>query len=514
MTSNTQTLLKITLGSHFFRITKISPRAREAIMSFAKKYVKFSFTKLPNGRVVRVPSAVFGAATKDREEFRFHINQLPLFKKTLQLFFIYDHLIDYEVLPIPVGADVDLPFAPGYEPRDQQKDIINGILTNKGSPSNFVGLQTGKGKGFVSSYSISKLRKRIAIVVRPMYMYKWVEDIKKYLMIPEESILTVAGSKELKALLMMADQNMLDGISVIIISNKTMQRWFDLYEDYREKSLDLGYADVPENFFAKINAGVRLVDEAHLDFHLNFKLDLYTNIEKAIALTATLVDKDTFMEEMYDIAYPKESRLNGGPLHKYAHAYAVCYNLKEDRKVRTKDFRSGNYSHSSFESSIMSKPDFLESYLKVFHRIVQIGFMDDYKPGERCIIFCYSKEMCTHVVKKLSSIYPKLDIRRFVSEDPEENIYEPDICVSTLGSGGTAHDIQGLKTCIMSNAVDSLKSNIQALGRLREIPGLEVRFYYFVCNSVPKHVEYHKAKLQLLSSRAASVKELCLDFAV
>jgi superfamily II DNA or RNA helicase len=116
--------------------------------------------------------------------------------------------------------------------------------------------------------------------------------------------------------------------------------------------------------------------------------------------------------------------------------------------------------------------------------------------------------MCTEYTKVLKDRYPDLDVRRYVEDDPYENIIEADIRVTTVQSGGTAIDIPKLRVAIMTVSIDSPVSNLQALGRLRELKDRDVKFYYLYCVQIPKQVQYHRNRKLLFEPKVASVVEL------
>lgn len=496
-----KTLLTVVVGSNYFILKRLTPRAKQAAIEFSKKYIKYGLVKVQRNKFSRAAIAVFGAATKDREEFRFHINQFKEFLDFFDRNFINEKLIEFIRKDIPKSDNINVKIRPEWILRDDQLPVLEYLLDNT-TRSKLVGLQTGKGKSLISMKAVSEIGKKTAIIVRPMFIYKWVGDVQKYLDIATERIMVVQGSKDLMALLQLAENNQLDDIDIFIISNKTLQMWIKLYEHKRKHILDLGYACLPEDLFEQLKVGIRLIDEVHLDFHLNFKLDLYTNVEKSISLSATLVNKDAFMEKVYEIAYPASERFKTPLLDRYIDAKAVIYYLADDRKVRASEYGSTNYSHSAFEESVMRDRDFLDNYLKLIKYVSDIGYIKDYVKGQRMIVFCYKKEFCAIVTNYLKRVYPHLDVRRYVAEDPDENMYEPDIRVTTLGSGSTAHDIANLKTAIMTVSVDSVQSNIQALGRLRRLDGVIPKFFYLACAQIPKQMQYHDSKRQLLRERA------------
>lgn len=513
-------LLTITIGSHFFKVTHFDDNIKSIIYKFINgKYIRYGFEKIRGtSKFRRVPQAVFAAATKDRNEFRFHINQYEEFVRQLTYESVsldrvkVIKLEDYE--PLPLGTTLKDEWV-GVE-REHQIPISEYLKDENTSPRKFVGIQTGGGKGYMAMVGASHYGKLIALVLRPMFIHKWVEDLQKYLKISPEEIMVIQGLTHLKLLFEQKRNGQLDNIKAFIFSNKTLQMWFKEYGEYKEGIRELGYGITPEEMFPYLGVGLRIIDEVHMDFHLNFKIDLFTHVPKSISLSATLDNKDQFMLKMYELAYPLKDRYKSAPPEKYSTARCVLYNIAGAPyvKIKTSEYGSKNYSHNAFEDFIMKSPERLKNYLNLIKHITQMSFMEDYKEGERLVIFAYKKEMCALIVNHLKKHYPNIDTRRYVAEDPPENMYEPVIRVTTLGSGSTAHDITRLKTAIMTVNVDSLQSNIQAFGRLRKIPGLQTRFFYFICADVEKHMQYHKAKMDLLRDRALNFNIINAPFAI
>jgi superfamily II DNA or RNA helicase len=512
-------LMTITKGSHFFKINNFDERIKGIIFKFLHKNIRYGLEKIPgSNRYRKVATGIFAAATKDRSEIRIHINQWDDFIRHLGLEFVdlkrvlIQELEPYE--PLPLGTILKDEWIDAE--RDNQKPVIEYLDDETNTQRKFIGMATGFGKGMTCMVGASHYGKRLALVLRPMFIHKWIEDLQKYLKITPEEIMVIQGNAHLKMLLEQQRQGLLSDIKAFIFSNKTLQMWFKEYTEYKEDIRDMGYGITPEELFPFLKIGLRIIDEVHMDFHLNFKIDLFTHVPKAISLSATLENNDPFLMQMYDIAYPIRDRYKSPPPDKYSVARCVLYHIKGAPyvKIKTTEYGAKNYSHNAFEDFIFKNENRLDNYLRLIKYSVDVGFMNDYKPGEKLVIFAFKKEMCTRIVEYLLEWYPRLDIRRYVSEDPPENMYEPVIRVTTLGSGSTAHDIARLKTAIMTVNVESLQANVQAFGRLRKIPDLQTRFYYFICADVDKHMRYHKAKMELLSNRATNFNIIHAPFAV
>ncbi len=478
-------ILQITIASHFFKITRISPRAKQVVDSFARRYIQKGLVRLPGGRYINEGVKVYAAATSDREEYRFHINQLKPFREHLKFNNITDNLFDEILLPIPEAVDIELKIKPQWVPRDYQIPAIEYLVENNDNRAKLVGLRTGEGKTFIALNAIAEIKKRTVIIIKPMYIEKWVDDINKTYDIEPEDVLVIRGSAHLMTLIDLAQSGLLDS-KFIIISNKTFQNWISLYEKLRDGISNLGYTTQPETFFSDIGAGIRLIDEVHQDFHLCFKIDLYTNIEKSISLSATLITNDDFVANMHEIMHPSKSRYALQKIDKYINSYNVTYTFKQSDKIRTTEWGGITYSHTAFEKSIQHHHETLMNYMNLINYVIQIGFLKCIRQNKKLLIFCSTVDMCTKLVKHLVKLYPQYNVKRYVAEDDyQTHLMNSDICVSTLGSAGTAVDIPNLTNVILTVAVDSIQSNIQSLGRLRKLgENDKTEFHFLTCQNL------------------------------
>jgi len=502
--------MTVEIRSHHFLVRNVTPRIRPALENFAKRYIQYGLVR-ENGRYFRAPLRVFAASTAARTEYRFHINTLEEFKRhiTLPEYLLTDAIVEWKTDCIPQATAITLAIKEGWVLRDYQEPAVDYITAPPPPRAKFISLQTGKGKSFIAMMAASRIGQRFALIVRPSYIEKWLIDFNKtYDEEIAERLLVIQGSAQLQALLQMAALDELGENKIILFSNKTLQNWIKLYEQYGAQILEQGYACLPDQLFEFLGVGVRIIDEVHQDFHLNFKLDLYTHVERSISLSATLLSEDDFLNNMYELAYPKSDRFNGIPYDKYIDARAALYSFSDPRKIRVTEYGSKTYSHHAFEKSILRSESTTAAYFDMIRMVVNGTFFKSYKPGQRLLIYCTSINMCTKLTDYLRMQYPTMVINRYVEDDPFDYVMESDICVSTLQSAGTGIDIPNLTTVIMTPAVRSSAANIQGFGRLRKLAdGTPVMFVYFVCQDFPKHVQYHEVKKALLQERAKTFKE-------
>ena len=491
---------KVDVFSHFFKLTFVTPRGRDVIQTFLKNYIQMGLVR-KGRRYVREPVKVFGARIRDGSEYRFHINQLTDFRRVCADVGIPEEFIKPTVHELYAPAPSKLQMLPHWIPRDYQEPILEYLGSPEPNNRKLVEIQPGKGKTFLATRRAVDTGQRVVVIIKPAYMEKWIADFQKHCGIDKKDIISIQGSGPLMNLIATAKQGKLDA-DVIIISNKTLQNWYTLYERKGRYSLDVGYDCLPEEFLPLLQAGVRIIDEVHQDFHLNFKSDLYCHCPLTISLSATLISDDPFIARMYEVGYPRNHRYAGLEYDKYINSTAVFYTVTRPDLLRTTEWGSPNYSHHVFEQSVIKIDGLLQGYFEMIDTLVRDYYYKDYKPGNRCLVYCTSIQLCTLVAEFLKKRHPDKDVRRYVEDDPYENLMEAEISVSTLLSAGTGHDIDLLSTVILTTAVSSSASNIQGFGRLRNLAGIEKRFVYLVCLDVPKHLEYHGRKNELLLSRA------------
>lgn len=362
---------------------------------------------------------------------------------------------------------------------------------------------------FCSLYGVAALGYRTIVIVEGGLVSKWASDILKVLDIKANRTLCVRGGSQLRGLIGMAGTKELENIDIILLSSTTLQDWITLHEVMAtslEKSKDIGYGIEPDEFYEKLEIGHRLIDEVHKKFHFNYKQDLYTNTHLVTSLSATLFSYDKLLESFYEIAYPIAERYKAGEIDKYANSTAVIWELQRGRRVRTKNHGRSSYSHNVFEESIMRYKDAASKYFEMVSETLDIGFIKNYKKGNKAAVYVASIDMATKLTEYLRKRFPDKSVERYVGSlnDPYANLLDPDIRVTTLGSGGTGHDIEGLTDTILTVAIMSLQANIQVFGRLRFIPDQDTRFYYFNCRDVEQHMKYHGLKAKLMQERAAT----------
>ncbi|HEY9661211.1 MAG TPA: hypothetical protein V6C65_22385, partial [Allocoleopsis sp.] len=198
--------LRVSVGSHYFSVTRVNPRARPAIDSFSHSLIQWGFIK-SRGRYQREALKVFAASNRSRTEFRYHINHFAAFKEHLKKYFINDLMVEWVTLPAFKAAPAKFVLKPQYQDLEHQIPVIEYLTEMTDVVSKMVEIQTGKGKGYCAMRWMAHKGQRTVIQILPRFIDKWVEELKEKLDIDPKRIVTVNGSKQLMSLLNLAGED-------------------------------------------------------------------------------------------------------------------------------------------------------------------------------------------------------------------------------------------------------------------------------------------------------------------
>ena len=505
-------LFKLQIYSHFFKVVNPHPRVNALLYKFCYKYAQRDWVRERGQKPQLKVTKIYAAMPKGDRVFRFHIGQLDAFYDLLAFNHIDASLYTTERIKMFTPVKTQVEIQDWWKPRDKQQEVIDFIIKDDADDrhSRLISLPTGGGKSGVSLYASAKIGHRTLLAILPMYIDKWASDITSILHVKNKEVIVIKGSSQLKAIISAAKEGTVTQTH-IVISLVTLANYYKAFEAGVESVDALDYGCAPEDLCKLLGIGNIIVDEAHQHIYAVFRLMLYTHVPKLIALSATFLSTDPFIDSIQKLMFPREIRFDEVKMKKYIKVYPMAYNFKNIKgdRVRWTEYGNNSYSHIAFEKSIIRNDRLLDNYLAMVGYILRIGYMQDHKPGDKLAVYAASIEMCTKITEYLKLAYPQYDTRRYVEKDPYENVIEPDIRVTTILSAGTAIDIPNLRTVIMTTCIMSHVANIQSLGRLRELPDRDTKFYYIYSNQIPKQIEAHRIRMSLYAERTGSIK--CWD---
>ena len=491
--------------SHHFVIRNISPIGQQLINKFANTQIQWKMDGF-GMYARRVPHKVFGARCRPHNLYRFHRGQYKEFGR-----FLANNGVDIaEIVTQEYGFNkpdiLDAEITQSKTPRDYQVPIIAYMISPEPSNIKLVEVQAGKGKTYMSMAAASVINTRIVMFLKFQYIEKWEKDLAELLHLEPDDICVINGSDKLIAAIHRISAGEY-APKAVLVSSRTFQNWVKEYEEKGDDIREI-YGCSPHEFCEYIRAGLRVIDEVHQEFHLNFKIDLYTHVRHSISLSATLISDLPFVARMMEAAYPMDERYNGMEFDRYVDSIAVRYRTRQPELLTPNERNNPSYSHNAFEKGIMTNHDLFQGYLTMIEKMVIDYYYNRAKEGEKCLVYCSSIAMCTVVAEFLKRSFPDKNVQRYVEDDPYHFLLESDISVSTVGSAGTGHDIPDLITVILTAAINSTAANIQGFGRLRNLAGKQMIFVFLSCDDVAKHDQYRENKMKLLEEKSLTLKEI------
>lgn len=356
-------------------------------------------------------------------------------------------------------------FALKYPPRDETQLLAINFLLGKGSyVSNkfykrlMLNLDTSVGKTYCAIAAVHDMKVASAIILPDhTLMERWFEGIYKFTDIEEDDIYVIKGRKSI-------DNIIKNGYKmkekIVLISHRTITKY----------AINNGWNSITK-LFKRMKIGVKIYDEAHMEVRSIINLDLHTNTDKTIYLTAT-ADRSSFKEKnIYKniflkipvLAFKKEKREDN-----HINMCILKYNSFPDLKSQYICKGKKGFSMINFMKYNMTKGSlsFLKS-INVFLNTVLV------KEG-RIIIFVGLIDMVFYLENYIKQTYPQYrdDVGVYCSKVPkeqkEDTFNNKRIIITIFKSLGTGADIEGLRFICMAEPYSSAIIAKQCPGRLRQ----------------------------------------------
>lgn len=496
----------IIVNKNSFSVYCSIPSKKRVLEDFSKQFNTYQYLydhKVK--RKVRKLDKVYKAGNKYNLEYIFNIRFVKDFMWHLKIYNIPKESIEIVTNDDFIQNDLDIKFNyDKYKLREYQEEVKGQVKDFTKSFSFLIDHQTGKGKGIMSISSICEINKAVAILILPRYIDKWIKELKETTDITDDDIVVIQGSKDLIRYMDLALSKEYKA-KIIIFSSRTYSNYIRDYEKCEDLD-DFFYPIMPTDLAETFGLGVLLIDEVHREYNVMFKASLYFNVDLVLGMSATLISMDRNKEKLYQALFPDEVRLSNIDIDRYIRLFEIEYVIDNHKRINC--VTNMGYNHIAFEQSIMRHNQQKKNYTEMLKHFVREGYLNRRKKGDKLLIFFASIDLCTAMTYVMRSLCPNLTVSRYVEDDNFDSLFNSDIIVTTVLSSGEAFDIPGLITVIQTISTKSPVSNIQALGRLRNLEGKEMRYYQLFSRSIQKHLEYSKFRLSLLKPR---VKEVILD---
>ena len=387
-----------------------------------------------------------------------------------------------------------------YLPRDDvQKQAIEFVLgqgkwiSNRYRSQLSVNLNTGKGKTYVAIAMVSYLHQRsIMITSNNDWIQQWRRNILEYTNIKDDEIYILNGSTSIIRLIR-GDVD-ISKIKFLMSTHATIHAFAG----------KRGWEAISA-LFDHIRVGLKIYDEAHLNFDNMCMIDFYTNTYRTLYLTATPARSDYGENIVYQLALKSVPKINLFNEDKDPHTKYISINFNSHPTPQQVSacINAYGFDRLKYIKYIIKQP--------CFYKMLYILLDYSLKMEGKILIYIGLNEAIDTVYQWMNYNFPMLrgNIGIYNSTIPKESKaaqLENKVILSTMKSCGAAMDISGLKcTIALADPTGSLVLARQALGRTR---ANNTYFLDVVDNGFASLRRYYTKKRPMFSKYAESVNDI------
>lgn len=386
------------------------------------------------------------------------------------------------------------------EPRDDNQVRSIAFLLGEGEfnyakrySQQTLNLDVGQGKTYVTIAASTFLQMTTLVITHVNGIKsQWMSSYTKFTNIDEQYMCDIRGSKQIDKL--MKEKN--PKYKIYFVNHDTIKSWC-------KKN---GW-DKLNDVFKHLGIGLKIYDEAHVEFSSVLNIDFNTNVYKTFYLTATFErgfysENKVFYNCFKNIAkFGVETKES---LRKHIVYIAVKFNTKPniDQQIKIKG-RKGFDRNAYIDYQIKNG--------KIFDVIKYVS--EYFKNQEGKLVVLSSKIDSSFIFTEyMQELYPDKKVIPWnsqVSDEIKETVNECDIISSTPKSLGTGIDIHGLRFMIMTEPYSSQITANQVPGRLREYgPDMYTFYVELIDMGFPKVNEMYRKRMKIFKERFVSINEI------
>lgn len=354
-----------------------------------------------------------------------------------------------------------------YLPRDEdQKKTLRFMLGkdefryNESKSQLCINLFTGKGKTYLTIAVLVYLGIRgIVITSRDSWLNQWKERTLEYTDINPKDIYYIKGSGNISRLLRMTESQL-----------KRYKLFLITHDSIASYASNHGWESIGE-LFEHLKIGIKIYDEAHLNFNNICMTDFYTNVYKTYYLTATPGKSQDKEDQIYQLAFKNIPSIDLFDEYNDPHVsyIALMYTSNPSPQQISKCKNKYGLDRNRYTGYVVEQ----ENYYKLLTILLDLANKLLPNPNEQMLIYIGTNNAILKTYDWIINNYPELRnsvgiYTSIVSSEDKEIARRKRIILSTTKSAGEALDIPTLKlTIALAEPYCSKIISKQSLGRTR-----------------------------------------------
>ena len=366
---------------------------------------------------------------------------------------------------------------------------------------------------FCSGVAIGKFKlKTLIITHRDNIKKQWMKSLYDMSGFSSKEVYELADSQELYNI---AHGRLKLDYDVYVMTHATFRAAVARIQDTRALS------KITEN----LGIGLKIIDEAHLEFRDTLLMDAVMNVKRNVYLTATAGrsnrDENSIFKHVFSNAvwYKESGLLTDNRPKKWVNYVTVEINTHCKPAIYQYRVAGGKGMNPASYGKWVIAYDKKQTHFRVCTELVKTLFKED--AHAKVLIFMPLIDLCEKcqefIYKKLSyddTFEYDLDIRTINSHNSKsenERNKKADVIITTIASAGTGTDISGITDIICCSPFVSKITAEQVFGRIRYIPK-KCHYYDIFDASVPLDRFWIKSRFKKLKTLALNVQHIqCID---
>lgn len=350
--------------------------------------------------------------------------------------------------------------------------------------------------------------KALIIMHRDQLRQQWLNSLYNMCGLSDKEVHEISSSQELYDIAYNRHDFDYD---VYLMTHATFRAGLKRIGNFRDAS----------NITKNLGIGIKIVDEAHLEFRDTLIMDFVFNVKRNLYLTATdgrsSKDENSIFKHVFShtLYYRPSSLLTSNMSKKWVEYITVKVNTHVKSNVYKYRVNGGRGMNPASYGKWVIKPDKKQTHFKACRDLLKIIYERD--PHAKVLIFMPLIELCDECAYFLNKSLNydetfdySLTIKTINSKNTKnenEANKRSDVIVTTIASCGTGTDIPGITAIISCSPFVSRVSAKQIHGRIRYCG--KVCYYYDIYDeSVPMDVFWIKSRGKELAHLSLNVKHI------
>lgn len=390
-------------------------------------------------------------------------------------------------------------FSSLYDPRNQlQEDSIRFLQTQDHQLG--LNLSTGLGKTFCVAYSSTMLNEKTMIITpNEGLKQQWISTYNKMFNYRPKNLMNIAGSSIIDSFM----DDLIEPADIYFVNHQTLRSYM---------TSSNGYA--LHKFFKKLNIGIKVYDESHMEFANILLIDFFSNTNRTWYLTATFDRSDKTESLCFKRAFNSVITFGEMESKEVVEKHVVYHVVNINSRITPKD-RAKVIGYQGMSSVSYGKWAFIEDPNHTAYQAILMVLTKTKDIEGKTLIFVPLIDAVDDIVKRLKKDFPSKSVAAYhskVSKDEKESAEKKDIIVSTIKSCGTGRDIPGLRCLICAEPIASKVVAEQMFGRLRPYAKDKMTYFFDIVDvCIPPINWWFRARFRKIETLAKEVVYLNLD---